>query len=620
MDTFKLIYGTDMPSDPKALVIGAGGIGCELLKNLAMTGFKSIEVIDLDTIDISNLNRQFLFTRKDVGKPKSEVAANAIKARFPDVSIKSHVGNIKDPKFRSDFFKQFDIIFNALDNIEARKHVSRVWIALDKPLIDGGSTGFIGTTVSIVKNKTPCYECIEKPTPKQFPVCTIRSTPDKMIHCIVWAKLLLSALFGPPEEVNFLEDIRQELADIVQQRDSKTLCETVFRKLFDKDIEAQIELRSKVANKDHVLGDEDAQVFDEEQLKIAEKLKGKKLLQLNTENCITMIDQTEFDKDRVDTEVWELNWYIQMFFHCIQMIIEEYSDKIGNIEFDKDDEILLDFVIAASNLRAYNYWIPLENGFKIKQTAGNIIPAVSSTNGLVAGLETIEGLKILADQISDLRAVTFSTTNDKRKITGASMTCDINPSWMVCSNICLQAHLEIPPTFTLSSLLTQILTNELSICNPSVEVNNNIIYESGDDLDDDEKEEYQAKLGKRLEEVGIKDGDTLYVDDFGQDFKWHSPSYVEIHYSIKIDTSVHPNGYILTYLNKASSSEEESKIDVAVDAGSSTEVGINEEVKMIPHDSSEQIPSRKRKSDDYEGDAQQKRMKDCQQDAPIDID
>lgn len=615
MDTFKLIYGIDMPSDPKALVIGAGGIGCELLKNLAMTGFKSIEVIDLDTIDISNLNRQFLFTREDVGKPKSEVAANAIKARFPNVSIKSHVGNIKDPQFRSDFFKQFDIIFNALDNIEARKHVSRVWIALDKPLIDGGSTGFIGTTVSIVKNKTPCYECIEKPTPKQFPVCTIRSTPDKMIHCIVWAKLLLSALFGPPEGVNFLEDIRQELADIVQQRDSKLLWETVFGKLFDRDIASQIELRDKAAKKYLSSGEETSEALNDEQLKIAEKLKSKELQQLNTENCITMIDKTEFDTDRVDTEVWDLDWYIQLFFYSTKKIIEDYSDKIGNIEFDKDDEILLDFVNAASNLRAHNYWIPLENGFQIKQIAGNIIPAVSSTNGLVAGLETIEGLKILASQISDLRAISFSATNDKRKITGTSITGDINPSCVVCSKVCLQARLELPPTFTLSSLIDQILTKELSICNASIEVNNNILYESGEDLDEDEREEYEGRLGKGLKEIGVKDGDALYVDDFGQDFKW----YIEIHYSTTLDSTDYPSGYNFTYLNKETM-EEEAKIDIPADAGSSTEVGVNEDVKMIPFDSPEQISSRKRKSDNYEEETSAKKMKDCEDDGPIDVD
>lgn len=231
METFKLIYGVDLPEKPKVLVIGAGGIGWELLKCLALTGFKDIELLDLDTIDVSNLNRQFLFTLADVGKPKSEVAAKAISKRFPGIKVVAHVGNIKDSQFRSDFFSQFDLVFNALDNIDARKHVSRVWIALNKPLIDGGSTGFIGTTVSIVKSKTPWYECIEKPTPKQFPVCTIRSTPEKMVHWIVWAKYLLSALFGSSDEINFLEDIRQELAELVSQDNPDLLAKTVFSKV-----------------------------------------------------------------------------------------------------------------------------------------------------------------------------------------------------------------------------------------------------------------------------------------------------------------------------------------------------------------------------------------------------
>ena len=92
----------------QVLVVGAGGIGCELVKNLVLSGFEHITMIDLDTIDYSNLNRQFLFRAADVNESKAKVAKKAVLA-FPhaaSLSIDAHLGNIKDTEqFGPDFFK-----------------------------------------------------------------------------------------------------------------------------------------------------------------------------------------------------------------------------------------------------------------------------------------------------------------------------------------------------------------------------------------------------------------------------------------------------------------------------------------------------------------------------------
>lgn len=101
----------------KLLVVGAGGIGCELLKNLAMAGFLDVEVIDLDTIDVSNLNRQFLFRREHVGKSKAKVASEAALAMRSDMKIVYKHGSIFENEYDVEYFKRFAVVLNALDNL-----------------------------------------------------------------------------------------------------------------------------------------------------------------------------------------------------------------------------------------------------------------------------------------------------------------------------------------------------------------------------------------------------------------------------------------------------------------------------------------------------------------------
>ncbi|KAG8229105.1 hypothetical protein J437_LFUL009574 [Ladona fulva] len=202
------LYGNDLSKsveDSKVLVVGAGGIGCELLKNLVLSGFKNIEIIDLDTIDVSNLNRQFLFQKAHVGKSKSSVARESALQFNPNANIKSYHDSVMSATYNVNFFKQFALVMNALDNRAARNHVNRMCLAADVPLIESGTAGFSGQVEVIKKGLTECYECVTKPNQKTYPSCTIRNTPSEPIHCIVWGKHLFNQLFGeedPDEDVS----------------------------------------------------------------------------------------------------------------------------------------------------------------------------------------------------------------------------------------------------------------------------------------------------------------------------------------------------------------------------------------------------------------------------------
>ncbi|KAG6371790.1 hypothetical protein JVT61DRAFT_9145 [Boletus reticuloceps] len=211
-------------------------VGCELLKNIVLTGFGHITLLDLNTIDLSNLNRQFLFKKKDVLQPCSvssvlQVAAQTAGAFHPNVRIQPIHANIKESQFDVEWFQSSDIILNALDNFDARRHVNKMCMAAGIPLVESGTAGYLGQVQPLLKDRTECFDCISKPASKSFPVCTIRSTPSQPIHCIVWAKsYLLPQSFGEDEDgsTELDEAVRNALRS---QQTTDDAAKTVFEKV-----------------------------------------------------------------------------------------------------------------------------------------------------------------------------------------------------------------------------------------------------------------------------------------------------------------------------------------------------------------------------------------------------
>ena len=210
------IFGNEIQNklaNSNIFMIGAGALGCEFLKTFSTMGVstninKNLYVSDNDNIEISNLNRQFLFNKNSIGKSKSEVACNSIKKmnkNFNCVSFQTRVSPENENFFNEEFWNKQDYIINAVDNIKARKYIAEQCLIYKKILIDSGTLGTKANSQIIIPHKTISYSPPEEKEDK-IPVCTLADHPFNIIHCIEWAKDNFNGYF-----VNILKELKMFL-------------------------------------------------------------------------------------------------------------------------------------------------------------------------------------------------------------------------------------------------------------------------------------------------------------------------------------------------------------------------------------------------------------------------
>ncbi|KID88908.1 Molybdenum cofactor biosynthesis, MoeB [Metarhizium guizhouense ARSEF 977] len=494
----------------RVLMVGAGGIGCELLKNLALTGFSEIHIVDLDTIDLSNLNRQFLFRQEHIKKSKALVAKEVAEKFNPNVKIVAHHANIKDGNFTVSWFRKFSIVFNALDNLEARRHVNKMCLAADVPLIESGTTGFNGQVQVIKKGITACYDCTAKEIPKTFPVCTIRSTPSQPIHCIVWGKsYLMNEIFGVSEDQSAFD----------HSEDAENAHEIEELK---KESEALEKIRGAVgtANFPQLLFDK---VFnsDIERLRSVEDMwkSRRKPAPLNYDTVFNQATDAIASKDDIlsdDQRVWTLEENLVVFRDSLDRLSKRMLDLKKNkdlsgpeptISFDKDDIDALDFVASCANIRSTIFGIDRKSRFDIKEMAGNIIPAIATTNAIVAGLCILEAFKVLKGDYGQAKEV-FLQPFAPTRLLGSDTSRKPNPDCPVCSafNVTIKVDLS---RATLNDVVEDIIKKQLGLGEKEFVLNNEvgIVYDA-DETDN---------LPKKLSDLGTKGGSFLTVIDEDDD-------------------------------------------------------------------------------------------------------
>lgn len=444
----------------KYFLVGAGAIGCEMLKNWTLMGLAcgdqgKVIITDMDIIEKSNLNRQFLFRPWDVQKTKSSTAAAAALAMNPSLKIEAHenrVGPETESVYTDDFFEALDGVANALDNIDARMYMDRRCVYYKKPLLESGTLGTKGNVQVVIPHLTESYSSSQDPPEKSIPICTLKNFPNAIEHTLQWARDQFEGIFRQNIEtaVQYLHDPKfieralklpgsQPLETLEQVKrvliDERPSCfddcvkwalnfwhenySNQIRQLlfnfppdqttssgalfwsgpkrcphalvFDASNDSHLDYVVAAANLKAAVYGIPQSKDREAIAEVAKKVEVPKF----TPRSGVRIDVTDAEAQARSDGMLDEDalTHIQNNLPSADSLKDL---KLTAIEFEKDDDsnFHMDFITACSNLRAENYEIAPADKHKSKLIAGKIIPAIATTTSLVVGLVCLELYKL----------------------------------------------------------------------------------------------------------------------------------------------------------------------------------------------------------------------------------
>jgi molybdopterin/thiamine biosynthesis adenylyltransferase len=143
----------------RVLVVGAGALGNEVAKDLALSGFRKFTLVDMDRVVMTNLNRCIFFTAKDVAR--KELKVNAVRrgliALDPGVEVETHADRVEN--LPESLFEEHDIVVGCVDNVAARVHTNAHAYFHGRPYIDGGTLGMVGKVQVVLPPESACLQC-----------------------------------------------------------------------------------------------------------------------------------------------------------------------------------------------------------------------------------------------------------------------------------------------------------------------------------------------------------------------------------------------------------------------------------------------------------------------------